>query len=236
MVTCLSPRTFKSRAARPGCAVGCAACQHQGRSVYRRQLRSLALLTCNGVWPSSLSGSAPTRPAYSIGIHRPDRSLVAVTQARPPRPLCLFAIGQMCEEGGTWTHVASAQNVTLATYVGVVPPSPFKGPLLLRPRAASIRRRRAGTGLLQVAAGAEGRSRPEPWHGDNPPESRAISGRRRASVIGRSQLEGPWARPGPAAAASVSGTSGCIAQGMLPLPVASQEPYGGWDREAGLSK
>ncbi len=41
----------------------------------------------------------------------------------------------MCEEGGTWTHVASAQDVTLATYVGVVPPCPFKGPLLLeRPR------------------------------------------------------------------------------------------------------
>jgi hypothetical protein len=103
--TCLSPRIFKSRAARPGCAVGCAACQHRGRSVYRRQLRSLALLTCNGVWPSSLSGSAPTRPAYSIGIHRPDRSLVAVTQAPPTsRPLCLFCDWPLRSQGrGTST-------------------------------------------------------------------------------------------------------------------------------------
>ena len=155
LVTCLSPRTFKSRAARPGCAVGCAACQHRGRSVYRRQLRSLALLTCNGVWPSSLSGSPPTRPAYSIGIHRTDRSLVAVTQAPPTsRPLCLFAIRPL----RTLPHTLRTWHVHVGTDAGNVR---WRGPTFPLQRAfttVSLGWRHDGE-----AAQVLGRARVESW-------------------------------------------------------------------------
>jgi hypothetical protein len=55
--------------------------------------------------------------------------------------------------------------------------------------------------LLQVAAGAEGRSRPEPWQGDKPPESRAISGRR----LSRKGIR-HWQEP---RAAGAAGSGGC---------------------------